>query len=89
MGRLIKKYKYIEHSELYEETLYKRSFNKVMSSEEQVEYNDNILKLKLAIDKLPEKQKRRLKMYYFDDFSLGEIARIEGCSFQAISKSII
>lgn len=81
--------KHIEHSEVYEENLYKRAVNKPMSVEEQIEYNDDILNLKIAIDKLPETQKRRIKMYYFDNLSLEQIAQIEECSFQAISKSIL
>lgn len=81
--------KHIEHSELYEESLYKRALEKPISIEEQIEYNDDIFNLKKAIDKLPETQKRRIKMYYFDNLSLEKIAQIEECSFQAISKSIL
>jgi len=81
--------KHIEHSELYEESLYKRALEKPISIEEQIEYNDDIFNLKKAIDKLPEIQKRRIKMYYFDNLSLEKIAQIEECSFQAISKSIL
>lgn len=81
--------KHIEHSEVYEESLYKRALEKPMSLEEQIEYNDDILNLKQALDKLPETQKRRIKMYYFDNLSLEQIAQIEECSFQAISKSIL
>lgn len=81
--------KHIEHSEVYEESLYKRALNKPMTLEEQVEYNDDILNLKKAINRLPNVQKRRIKMYYFDNLSLEQIAIIEECSFQAISKSIL
>ena len=81
--------KHIEHSELYEESLYKRALEKPISIEEQIEYDDDIFNLKKEIDKLPETQKRRIKMYYFDNLSLEKIAQIEECSFQAISKSIL
>mgnify|MGYP004480176389 CR=1 FL=1 len=81
--------KHIEHSEVYEESLYKRALNKPMTLEEQVEYNNDILNLKKAINRLPNVQKRRIKMYYFDNLSLEQIAIIEECSFQAISKSIL
>lgn len=80
--------KYIEHSEIFEETLYKRATKKVISVEEQVEKNISFVELKQAINKLPNAQKRRIKMYYFDDLNLEQIAKIENCSFQAISKSI-
>lgn len=81
--------KHIEHSEVYEENLYKRATYKPLSVEEQVEYNLEILRLKEAINSLPIIQKRRIKMYYFNNLPLEKIAKIEGCSFQAISKSII
>lgn len=80
--------KYIEHSEVYEDTLYKRALNKPISVEEEIERRDNIYKLKNAIENLPPVQKRRIRMYYFDDLKLEDIARIEECTFQAISKSI-
>lgn len=80
--------KYIEHSEVYEDTLYKRALNKPISVEEEIERRDNIYKLKNAIENLPPVQKRRIRMYYFDDLKLKDIARIEECTFQAISKSI-
>ena len=81
--------KHIEHSEVYEESIYKRAINKPISVEEQVEYDNDILNLKTAIEQLPETQKRRIKMYYFDNLSLEQISKIEKCSFQAISKSIL
>lgn len=80
--------KYIEHSEVFEETLYKRSVVSVISVEEQVEKSINYKMLRKAINNLPDIQKRRIKMYYFDELNLEEIAEIEGCSFQAVSKSI-
>ena len=80
--------KYIEHSEVFEETLYRRSIKKVISIEEEVERNISFKELKEAINSLPIVQKRRIKMYYFDDLNLEQIAKIENCSFQAISKSI-
>jgi len=80
--------KYIEHSEIYEETLNKRAMDKQLSVEELVEHKMDIDDLKLAIDKLSDVQKRRLKMYYFEDMTLNEIAEIEGCSIKNVHKSI-
>ena len=37
---------------------------------------------------LPEVQKRRLQMYFFDGLTYEEIAVREGCSYQAVQKSI-
>lgn len=53
--------------------------------EEMFEYDD----LYAAINKLPEKQRKRMKLYYFEGLSMEEIARLEKTSFQAVSKSII
>ena len=41
-----------------------------------------------AISKLPKVQKRRLKLYYFEDLTLQKIADIEGCSVKNVYKSI-
>jgi len=80
--------KYIEHSEVYEETLNKRAVDKQLSVEEFVEHKMDMDDLKLAVDKLSDVQKRRLKMYYFEDMTLNEIAEIEGCSIKNVHKSI-
>jgi len=80
--------KYIEHSEIYEETLNKRAMDKQLSVEEIVEHKMDMDGLKLAIDKLTDIQKRRLKMYYFEDMTLNEIAEIEECSIKNVHKSI-
>ena len=44
--------------------------------------------LKEAINLLSEKQKRRIKMYYFEDMNLREIAEKEGCSIMSVKNSI-
>lgn len=80
--------KYIEHSEIFEETLNKRAMDKQLSVEEIIEYKMDIDDLKLAIDKLTDVQKRRLKMYYFEDMPLKNIAEIERCSIKNVHKSI-
>ena len=80
--------KYIEHSEIYEESLNKRAIDKQLSVEKIVEHKMDIDDLKLAIDKLTDVQKRRLKMYYFEDMPLKNIAEIERCSIKNVHKSI-
>lgn len=42
-----------------------------------------------AIDLLPDKQRRRCKMYYLMDLTVDEIAEIEGITHQKVSESII
>ena len=80
--------RHIEHLDLREETINKRAILKQKSVEEDVEELIEHENLKEAINKLSSIQKRRLKMYYFDDMTLDEIALIEKCSHQAVSKSI-
>lgn len=44
--------------------------------------------LKDAINKLTDVQKRRIKMYYFEDMTLNQIAQIENCSIISVKESI-
>lgn len=41
-----------------------------------------------AIDQLPEMQRRRLLLYYFGGYTYEEIAKLEGCTYPAIIKSV-
>ena len=41
-----------------------------------------------AISELPKIQRRRLILYYFVGLTYEQIAEMEGCSFQAIAKSV-
>ena len=79
---------HIEHSEIFEETLNSRMLYKPISIEEEVE--DKILydELKEAINHLTDVQKRRLKLYYFEDKTLREIAELEQCSIASAKESI-
>ena len=79
---------HIEHSEIYEETLEKRIINKQELLEDSVIKKDSFEKLHNAINELSDIEKRRIRMYYFEDKTLDEIAEIERTSHQAISKSI-
>lgn len=79
--------RHIEHVEHTDESLYNKT-KKVRTIDEDVEesiLNENIYK---AINRLSDTQKKRIKMYYFEDMTLEEIAKIEKTTFQAISKSI-
>ena len=78
--------KHIEHSEIYEETLNNRMITKPISIEDEVESKIMFEELKYAIDKLTDIQKRRIKMYYFEDMTLEQIAAVEGSTHQAIRK---
>lgn len=80
---------HIEHSEVYENNLNERAMDKPLGVDEIVETMLINEELKKAINELSEVQKRRIKMYYFEDMTLEDIARVEKTSHQAISKSII
>ena len=79
--------RHIEHL-TFEETQYKKYSNKVPSLEEEILQNMLYNELKLEISRLPEKQRRRLVLYFFNDLTLQEIAIIDNCSPQAVKKSI-
>lgn len=80
--------KHIEHSEVYEETLLHRAINKPISIEEEVEYKIMLEDIKNAFSVLTETQKRRIKMYYFDDLNFKQIAAIEHCDESSVRESI-
>lgn len=80
--------RHIEHKELSEESIYNRGIN---NTEDMVDYiirTSTYDELISAINKLSNTQRRRIKMYYFDELDLKTIASIEHTSFQMISKSI-
>ena len=74
---------------MYEETLNKRMLYKPLSTDEIIEKNITNIKLKSAINGLSKIQRRRIVMYYFEDFTQEEIAKIENISHQAVSKNIL
>lgn len=79
---------HIEHSELTETTLHNRLKNKPSLLEDEIVnklYCEEVFSL---LNELPELQRKRIKMYYFSNMTLDEIAKIEGTTHQAISKSI-
>lgn len=80
--------RHIEHSEIWDRHLNGRAVEKPELVENIVFKNLQEERLHRAIRGLPEKQRRRLEMYYFENLTYEQIAEIEGCSFQAIAKSI-
>ena len=79
---------HIEESELNETTLHNRLKKKPSLLEDEILnklYCEGVFSL---LNELPELQRKRIKMYYFSNMTLDEIAKIEGTTHQAISKSI-
>lgn len=79
--------RHIEHLN-FEEISYKKYSKKVPSLEEEILQNTLYNELKLEISKLPEVQRRRLVLYFFNDLTLQEIAIIDNCSPRAVKDSI-
>ena len=80
--------RHIEHSELTEATLHARAIADIESVEITVYKSMRNEQLRRAIAALPEVQRRRLVMYYFDSLTYEEIAEKEGCTHPAVIKSI-
>ena len=80
--------RHIEHSEIYENNLEKRTKEKIISMEDEFIKQTTFEELKKAIEMLPENQKRRIKNYYFDDLNTYQIARLEGIAHQVVDRSI-
>ena len=80
--------RHIEHLELTDESIYKKRINNEDGIDDLIIRNSTYDNLINAINKLSNTQRRRIKMYYFDELDLKTIASIEHTSFQMISKSI-
>lgn len=80
--------RHLEHYEVYESILHKKIVSNDISIEEYFENIQVTEKLHIAISKLPDLQKRRLKKYYFEEKTFEEIALEEGCTYQSIQRSV-
>jgi len=80
--------RHLEHLELYENDLYKKSVLKSKSTEDIVEEINDFNRVKKALNSLTEVQKRRIKLYYFYDLKLREIAATDKCSIMSVKNSI-
>ena len=77
-----------EQSEVTEATLNRRAAKPQESVKETVSQRMEVDKLHQAIAKLPEKQRRRLVLYYFGEFTYEQIAAMEGCTISPVKRSI-
>lgn len=80
--------RHIEQSEQTEASLNKRAMQKAETVEDIAICNITNERLHEAISKLSEIQRKRLLLYYFLELTYEQIAEMEGCSFQAVAKSI-
>ena len=80
--------RHLEQSEVWEPALNERAVNVPESVEEIVFRKIQNEKVHKAIEQLPEVQKRRVILYYFEGLTYKQIAVIENCKYQAVEKSI-
>jgi RNA polymerase sigma-70 factor (ECF subfamily) len=80
--------RHIEHFEIDENILYKKNSEYEKSIEEMVEEKIQYELLYEALNFVSDVQKRRIKMYYFNEMTLKEIAQKENCSVMSIKDSI-
>ena len=80
--------RHYEQSELTEGSLYDRAAHRPATVEESAMQSMEYAQLHRAISELPEIQRRRLLLYYFQGLTYEQIAGMEGCTFQAVAKSV-
>lgn len=80
--------RHYEQSEQTEESVNERAFGKRESLEDEVLRRLENEALHKAISELPEKQRRRLALYYFEGMTYEQIAALEGCRYQTVQESI-
>ena len=80
--------RHYEHSELTEASLYDRAVNRPATVEESALQSMEYAQLHRAISELPEIQKRRLILYYFQGLTYEQIAGMEGCTKRAVKFSV-
>ena len=80
--------RHIEHSEIYDETLLKRTSLLDSSIEDKIVEKYTYNGLINAINSLPTAIKRRMILFYFDELSTSEIAIIDNCSDRMVRKSL-
>ena len=80
--------RHLEKSEVWESTLNVRAVYQPESVEDSVFRNIQLEDLHRAIRKLPDIQRRRLILYYFEDMTYEQIAEREGCTKMPVKRSI-
>ena len=80
--------RHYEQSEQTEASLNRRAAQPQESVEETVFQRVEVEILRQSIAKLPEKQRRRLVLYYFGGFTYEQIAETEGCTVMPVKRSI-
>ncbi len=82
------KERHYEKNELSEEMLLKRAFAPPKSVESIVFEGLERNRLLTEVENLPEIQRVRLKMYFFDGMTYDQIAEKQGCKYQVVQRSV-
>ena len=80
--------RHYERSEQTEQSLNQRAAQPQESVEDTVFQRVEAETLRQAIARLPEKQRRRLALYYFGGCTYKQIAEMEGCKYQTVQDTI-
>ena len=80
--------RHLEHSDLTDESLHNRALHSSKEVEETAFENLRNEKLRLAIQTLPEIQRRRFVLHHEFGFTYEQIAEKEGCTKMPIKRSI-
>lgn len=80
--------RHLEHSDLTEATLQRRAASLPEEPEEQVLRKMTYQQLHSAIADLPDIQRRRVSLYFFEGYTYEQIARMEGCTKRAVKFSV-
>lgn len=78
-----------ERLELTEISLYERAVHLPAAVEDRVLQDLEREQLHKAIAELPETQKRRLTLYYFQGMTYEQIAPMEGCRCRSVQESVL
>jgi RNA polymerase sigma-70 factor (ECF subfamily) len=77
-----------EYFDLTEETLHTRAAGTPKSVEDIVLDHQQAAQLQQAIESLPNTQRRRFVLHHEFGLTYRQIAKMEGCSFQAVAQSV-
>ena len=80
--------RHIEHSEIYENNLNSRAMDKPLSLEDEFIRQSTFEDVRNAIEQLPELQKRRIKLYYFNEMKQKDIADRENVDIRNVQHSL-
>ena len=80
--------RHYEFSELTEQAINERAFLPQEPIEDAVFRKLQYAQLYTAIQKLPDKQRERLILYYFRNYTYAQIAEMEGCTVMPVKRSI-